>query len=240
MSSVIVALDLPTAEEAVRLAEAVADHVGGFKVGLGLLHGPGPATISALASLDKPVFADAKLHDIPSQVEAAALRLGALGARWVTAHASGGTAMLEAAVRGLRRGSAGNAGILAVTVLTSLDDAAVAAIGFNGSPGRIVSRLAKLAARSGVEGVVCSPAELGVVATVAPDLIKVTPGIRPPDPACAEDDQRRTASPQEAMQRGADWLVVGRPITRAADPAAAAAAISAMARQGDPDTDESD
>lgn len=232
VSPVLVALDLSTAEEAVRMAESVADHVGGFKIGLGLLHGPGPATISALASLGKPVFADAKLHDIPSQVEAAAQRLGALGARWVTVHASGGEEMMQAAARGLERGSGGAAGVLAVTVLTSLDEAAVAAIGFNGSPGKTVSRLAKLALRSGVEGVVCSPAELGVVAAVAPELLKVTPGIRPAS-AAAADDQRRVSTPEDAVRRGADWLVVGRPITKAADPVAAAQAISAMATPGD-------
>lgn len=239
MNPVLVALDLPTAEEAVRLAEAVAPHVGGFKVGLGLLHGPGPGTINAVAALGKPVFADAKLHDIPSQVEAAATRLGALGARWVTIHAGGGSAMIEAAVRGLRRGSGGGAGILAVTVLTSLDEAALAAIGFTMSPGKLVSRLAKLADRSGAEGVVCSPAELGVVAAVAPHLTKVTPGIRQEDHGGA-DDQRRTATPQEAVARGADWLVVGRPITQAKDPASAAAAISSSLGAGVPDTDSID
>ena len=231
VNPVLVALDVPTAEEAVRLAEAVAPHVGGFKVGLGLLHGPGPGTVCALASLGKPVFADAKLHDIPSQVEAAAARLGALGARWVTTHATGGSAMIEAAVRGLDRGSAGGAGVLAVTVLTSLDAADLAALGFNQTPGKLVSRLAKLAAHSGVEGVVCSPAELGVVAAVAPELTKVTPGIRPTDPDASGDDQRRIATPQEAAARGADWLVIGRPITKARDPVAAAAAISATLRE---------
>ena len=101
---IIVALDLPTAESAVDMAEEVADHVVGFKIGLGLLHGPGPLLIPALVALGKPVFADAKLNDIPSQVEVAARRLGEHGARWVTAHVNGGQAMLEAAVAGLRAG----------------------------------------------------------------------------------------------------------------------------------------
>ncbi len=226
VTPVLVALDLPSAEEAVRLAELVAPHVGGFKVGLGLLHGPGPGTVSALAELGKPVSADAKLHDIPTQVEAAAQRLGALGARWVTTHAAGGPAMMEAAVRGLERGSGGEGGVLAVTVLTSLDVAALAAVGFTMSPGKLVSRLSKLAARAGAEGVVCSPAELGVVASVAPELLKVTPGIRP-EPVGGSDDQRRIASPAEAVARGADWLVIGRPIVAATDPVEAAAAIAA-------------
>ena len=221
---IIVALDVGSAEEAVRLAKAVAPHVGGFKVGLGLLHGPGPGTVAALATLGKPVFADAKLHDIPSQVEAAAASLGRLGARWVTAHVAGGDSMLEAAVAGLGRGAPHEAGILGVTALTSLDEASLAAVGIPATPGRLVSRMAKVAARTGCEGVVCSPLELGVVASVAPDLVKVTPGIRI-DPG--GDDQRRTTTPEDAIARGATWLVIGRPITKAADPPAAAAAIAA-------------
>ncbi len=221
---ILVALDLPTAEEAVRLARTVAPYVGGFKIGLGLLHGPGPATVSALAALSKPVFADAKLHDIPSQVERAARQLGKVGARWVTAHVGGGSDMLEAAVTGLREGS-GVGGVLGVTVLTSLDEAALAAVGIPATPGRLVSRMARVAAAAGCEGIVCSPKELGVVADVAPELVKVIPGIRPG--GTTDDDQRRVASPEEAIARGADYLVIGRPITRADDPAAAAANIAA-------------
>lgn len=216
---VIVALDLRTAEEAVRLANALAEYVAGFKVGLGLLHGPGPGLVGTLARIG-PVFADAKLHDIPSQVKMAARRLGEYGARWVTAHASGGVAMLEAAGEGLAAGSGGaESGILAVTVLTSIDAAEATAL-FGRSPGQLTSRLAKRAAAAGVEGVVCSPRELGVVAEVAPGLRRVTPGIRPE--GSGPDDQRRTATPSEARERGADLLVVGRPITGAPDPVAAA------------------
>lgn len=222
---IIVALDLATAEEAVIMAERVAPHVGGFKVGLGLLHGPGPLVVSALVGLGKPVFADAKLHDIPSQVGSAAQRLGAHGARWITAHASGGRTMLEAAVDGLRAGAGGaEAGVLGVTVLTSLDAARLAAVGIDRTPGKLVARMARVAHDAHCEGVVCSPQELGVVAEVAPGLVKVTPGIRP---SAADDDQARTAAPAEAIRRGADWLVIGRPIVRAADPEAAAAAIAA-------------
>jgi len=221
---VLVALDVATAEEAVRMAKLVAPHVGGFKIGLGLLHGPGPATIAALAELGKPVFADAKLHDIPTQVGAAATRLGRWGARWVTAHVSGGGAMLRAAVEGLSAGSDSTAGLLGVTVLTSLDPAALSAVGIPTSPGKLVSRMARVATRAGCEGLVCSPQELGVVAEVAPDLTTVIPGIRPE--GAGDDDQSRVATPAEAIGRGADWLVIGRPITRADDPAAAAAAIA--------------
>ena len=220
---ILVALDTATAEQAIQLAQQVAPSVGGFKVGLRLLLGPGPATISAVAGLGKPVFADAKLHDIPSQVEPAAARLGEFGARWVTAHTGGGRGMLEAAVAGLSRGAAAEAGILAVTVLTSLAHADLTAIGIGATPGKLTSRMARVAHSAGCEGVICSPQELGVVAEVAPDLVKVTPGIRPGGDAA--DDQARTAGPADALQRGADWLVVGRPITEAPDPAAAAAAM---------------
>lgn len=221
---IIVALDLPTAERAVQVATAVADHVGAFKIGLGLLHGPGPGTIDALVRIGRPVFADAKLHDIPSQVEAAARRLGSHGARWVTAHLSGGEAMLSAAVAGLKEGSgAAEAGILGVSVLTSLDQSDLERIGIQRTPGQLVGKMAKLAIASGCEGIVCSPQELNVVGQAAPGLLRVTPGIRPAD--AHQDDQSRIATPAEAIHRGADMLVIGRPITRADDPAAAAARI---------------
>jgi orotidine-5'-phosphate decarboxylase len=220
---IIVALDLPTAEQAVVMARELEPHVGGFKIGLGLLHGPGPATIDAIVRLGKPVFADAKLHDIPSQVRTAAERLANHGARWVTAHVSGGIDMLQAAVEGLSAGAGGaEVGILGVSVLTSLDKNDLERIGIQRSPGQLVGKMAKVAAVAGCEGVVCSPQELNVVAQTAPGLVRVTPGIRPEN---LEDDQARTASPVEAMQRGASLLVIGRPITQAADPAAAAEQI---------------
>lgn len=222
---VLVALDVPTAEEAVRLATALRPHVAGFKVGLELLMGPGPAVVATVAELGKPVFCDAKLHDIPNTVGRAARRLGRMGARWVSAHASGGADMLRAAGEGLVAGAAGApSGILAITVLTSLDAATLAAVGVAGSPGRQVARLARLAAGAGVEGVVCSVKELGDVAQVAPDLVRVTPGIRPA--GVDADDQARVATPEEAVDRGADLLVIGRAITGAPDPVAAAERIS--------------
>jgi len=220
---IIVALDLPTAEAAVKMAKQVAPHVGAFKVGLGLLHGPGPGTIDALVRLGLPVFADAKLHDIPSQVAAAAERLGRHGARWVTAHVSGGQAMLEAAVEGLTHG-AGNAeaGILGVSVLTSLDASDLERIGIHRTPGQLVSKMARVAHDGGCEGIVCSPLELNVVRQVAPDLVRVTPGIRVGN---RDDDQTRTGSPRDAIAKGATYLVIGRPITRSPDPVQAATAI---------------
>ncbi|MGB9359144.1 MAG: orotidine-5'-phosphate decarboxylase [Acidimicrobiia bacterium] len=232
VKGVIVALDVPTAEAAVALAEEVAEHVVAFKIGLGLLHGPGPLLIPALVSLGKPVFADAKLNDIPSQVEVAARRLGEHGARWVTAHVNGGQAMLEAAVRGLKEGAgAAPAGVLGVTVLTSHDNASLARIGIDRSPGKLVARMAKVAAAAGCEGVVSSPKELTVVSDVAPELLRVTPGIRPFD---RDDDQARTMTPAEAIERGADLLVVGRPITAANDPKTAAADIAAQIQGAGP------
>ena len=221
---ILVALDVGSAEEAVRLAKLLLPAVGGFKIGLELLMGPGPAVIPAIAALGKPVFADAKLHDIPTTVGRAARQLGRLGARWVTAHTGGGGRMLQAAVEGLAEGSGGRpAGVLAVTVLTSMGADDLAAVGVTGSPGRQTARLVKLAAASGCEGVICSPNELGVVAQVAPGLLKVTPGIRPA--GTESQDQRRTASPKEAIERGADFLVIGRPILRASDPLAALGTI---------------
>jgi orotidine-5'-phosphate decarboxylase len=226
VNRLIVALDVGSAEEAVRLAKRLEPHVGAFKVGIGLLYGAGPGVAAALVDIGKPVFADAKLHDIPSQVEAAARQLGRIGVRWVTAHVSGGEAMLRAAVEGLADASHGYAGVLGVTVLTSLDTADLNAIGINTTPGKLVSKMARVAAGAGCQGVVCSPHELAVVTAVAPDLTKVTPGVRPG--GAPAEDQQRVMTPADAISRGADWLVVGRPITAAADPVAAAAELAAV------------
>ena len=223
---ILVALDVPTAEEAIRLAERVEPHVGGFKVGLELLMGPGPGVISAVARLGKPVFADAKLHDIPNTIHHAARQLGSAGARWVTAHASGGADMLEAAVSGLDIGAGARpGGILAVTVLTSLDETSLSPTGVTLSTGKLTAKRARLAADSGCEGVISSVKELGVIADVAPRLLRVTPGIRPH--GSKAHDQARVATPEEGMARGAHYLVIGRAITGADDPPAAAAEIFA-------------
>lgn len=219
---ILVALDTATAAEARRLATALVPHVAGFKIGLELLMGPGPSLISELRQLGRPVFVDAKLHDIPNTVEAAARQLGSAGARWVTVHASGGMAMMRAAVTGLAEGAANtNAGILAVTVLTSLDD--LAEIGVEDPIADQVGRLAALAADAGVEGVVCSTREIRVCASTAPELTRVVPGIRPS--GVEHHDQARVATPEAAIDEGADLLVIGRAITGSSDPAAAAARI---------------
>lgn len=228
---IVVALDVPNAEEAIRLAKKVSPAVGGFKIGLELLMGPGPGLVGILDQLGKPVFVDAKLHDIPHTVGRAARQLGLAGARWVTAHAAGGPAMLKAAVEGLEAGARGRpAGILAITVLTSLNDAILAHSGIPVTAGKLTSKRSKLAADAGAEGVVCSVKELGVINEVAATLAKVTPGIRP----LGEDagDQQRIATPEEAIRRGSNLLVIGRPITRAVDPRAAAEAIAAGLQSG--------
>ncbi|HEY7703628.1 MAG TPA: orotidine-5'-phosphate decarboxylase [Acidimicrobiia bacterium] len=224
VTGLIVALDVAQAAEALTLANKLRPIVDGFKVGLELLAGPGPAVIGAVRELGLPVFVDAKLHDIPNTVEAAASRLGAYGARWLTVHASGGGPMIEAATRGLARGADGHeAGILAVTVLTSLDAADLAQTGVSGSPGSQVARLARLAASAGAEGVVCAVRELGDVAQVAPGLTRFTPGVRPA--GADAGDQARVATPEEAARRGADYVVVGRPIIASPDPEEAARSI---------------
>lgn len=225
MVKTIVALDVASARDALALAAKVRDQVAGFKIGLGLLHGPGPELIAELSALGRPVFADAKLHDIPSQVEAAARSLGGHGARWVTAHASGGSEMLRAAVDGLKVGNP-EGGVFAVTVLTSLDDAKLAEIGIESDPDALAATMARTAAGAGCEGIVTSSHETAAVSRAAPGLLQIVPGIRI---EAGDDDQARTATPAEAVAAGADFLVVGRPITAAADPAEAAVAINEAA-----------
>jgi orotidine-5'-phosphate decarboxylase len=221
MVRIIAALDLPDVNRAVTLGAVLRDHVDGFKVGLGLLYAPGVDAIGEVAALGLPVFADAKLNDIPSQVERAARALGQRGVRWLTAHATGGADMLRAAVAGLASVD-GDAGVLAVTVLTSLDEERLAEIGIDATPNQLASTLAAVAATTGCEGVICSPYELDTVRDAAPHLLRMVPGIRV---AAAEDDQARTATPAAAVASGADYLVVGRPISASPDPVAAAIAI---------------
>lgn len=182
----------------------------------------GPSIISEIGGLGLPVFADLKLHDIPNTVSAAARQVGRRGARWVTVHSFGGRAMIEAAVEGFD--SHGGGGVLAVTVLTSLDRSDLTEIGLTAGVVEETLSLAGLAAESGAEGIVCSPLELAGLVESQPDLLKVTPGIRTTD--VASGDQKRTATPAEALARGADLIVVGRAITSQADPGLAAAEIA--------------
>lgn len=221
----IVALDFAEAREALALAGRLAPSRCAVKVGHELFVRAGPEVVRALRELGFAVFLDLKFHDIPNTA-AAACRAGAgLGAWMLTIHAAGGRRMLEAAREAL--GDVEPRPLLVgVTVLTSLGEADLADLGLAGTPAQSALRLARLVHACGLDGVVCSPEEL---ATLRPALSRpfrlVTPGIRPA--GSAAHDQRRVMPPGEAVRRGADHLVVGRPVTRAADPLAALAAIEA-------------
>ena len=216
------ALDFPSWREAEPFARTVAPAVGMLKVGLEIFAAEGPPAVRAAAALGRPVFLDLKLHDIPNTVEGAARSAAASGASLLTVHASGGPAMVRAAVKG----AAGRLRVLAVTVLTSLDAEALRAIGLEGPPEAAVVRLARLAVDAGAGGLVCSPHEVRAVrAAVGPAPLLVVPGVRPP--GAAKGDQARVATPAEAVAAGADVIVVGRPLRDAADPLAAAREIAA-------------
>lgn len=217
---IAVALDVPTLDEAERLAARLAGRVGVFKVGLELFGAHGPAAVERIGA-HGPVFLDLKLHDIPTTVGRAASRLADLGLAYLTVHAAGGAAMVEAAVEGLGDGGS----VLGVTVLTSLGDDELEAVGLP-SAAEAVPRLARLATEARAPGVVCAAPDLGRVrAAVSDDTVLVTPGIRPS--GAGTDDQARVATPGRAVADGASLIVVGRPITRADDPVAAAEAVAA-------------
>jgi orotidine-5'-phosphate decarboxylase len=216
------ALDFGSWARAEPFARAIAPHVGVLKVGLELFVAEGPAVVRATAALGRPVFLDLKLHDIPATVEGAARSAAATGAALLTVHASGGPEMVRAAVRG----AGGRVRILAVTVLTSLDQAALDALGLAGPTQAAVLRLARLALEAGADGLVCSPLEVAALrAAVGPAPLLVVPGVRPA--GSATGDQARVATPAEAVRAGADLIVVGRPLRDAPDPVAAARAIAA-------------
>lgn len=228
MNPVLVALDMPDIDRAEALARTLAPHVGGFKVGLELMMSEGPDAVSRISSIGLPVFADSKLYDIPNTAGAAARQLAARGARWVTAHAAGGAAMLEAVMEGL--GERG--GLLAVTVLTSLGEEDLAGMGVTETLASQVRRLSRLALAAGAEGVVCAVNEIPVVKEVSNRLLVVTPGIRLD--RSRRDDQRRVATPDEAAAAGADLIVVGRAITGAADPVATAIEMAGLVARRPP------
>lgn len=213
------ALDVDDLVVAMRLARQLQPYFRVAKVGLELYSAVGPDTMGALTDLGYEVFLDLKLHDIPTTVEKAAKVLGSLGASYLTLHAHGGVPMLRAGVTGLAEGAA-NAGLeppmaLAVTVLTSDADA----------PPHIVPKRVMVAAEAGCGGIVCAASDLKDVHEYAPRLHRVVPGIRPA--GVDANDQARTATPREALEAGADVLVIGRPVTLAPDPVAAAAALVA-------------
>jgi orotidine-5'-phosphate decarboxylase len=227
-SPLCVALDGDDRDELLAIARAVTPDAGILKIGLTAFTAFGAEFVASVMEL-APVFLDLKLHDIPAQVGGATKSASALGASYVTVHAAGGSAMVRAAVDA----AGAETTVLAVTVLTSLDDSDLAQIGLEGPTDKAVVRLAELAVSAGADGLVCSPLEVAALrARFGPRAgggpILVVPGIRPS--TAGHDDQRRTLGPRDAIAAGADVIVVGRPITAAADPGAAARAIVAEAR----------
>jgi len=226
----IVALDFASAQAAALAAEKLRGHVGMFKVGLELLAAEGPVLARYLVAKDDKVFLDLKFHDIPNTVRAAARQAAQLGVSILNVHASGGRRMMEAAREGAEEG-ARRIGrprplVVAVTVLTSLGDTDLGEIGVAGGAEEAVIRLAHLARDAGLDGVVASPREIASLRrALGRDFVIVTPGIRPA--AAATGDQVRVATPAAAVQAGADFLVVGRPITSVPDPVKAADTIVA-------------
>ncbi len=216
----IVALDVADAAAASVLVERLDDTCSWFKVGLELFVAAGPAVLEPLLRRDYQVFLDLKLLDIPNTVAGAVRSAATLGARMLTVHAAGGPAMLAAAREALSE-AANPPELLAVTVLTSMDELQLRAVGVEREPGAQVELLARMGMEAGIRGFVCSPNEVQALrAMTGPGGTLVVPGIRPA--GAAAGDQKRTATPAEALRAGASHLVVGRPITQAADPAEAA------------------
>jgi orotidine-5'-phosphate decarboxylase len=217
----IVALDVPTANDARSLVSRLAQSAGMFKVGSELFASAGPELVRELVRHGHKVFLDLKYHDIPHTVASAVSSASRLGVSFLDVHALGGSAMMEAAAGAM---PAMGTRLLGVTILTSHDQASLEAIGITGSVSDAVRRLARLAQQAELDGVVASPHEVGLIREACGrQFLVVTPGIRPA--GARADDQARAATPAAALAAGADYLVVGRPITEAADPAAAAAAI---------------
>lgn len=224
MNPVWAALDTTDAGRAVALAGSLAGLVGGIKLGLEFFTATGPSGVQEVAASGLPLFLDLKFHDIPNTVAGAIRGIAPLKPALATIHASGGAEMIRRAADAARDHAPGTR-ILAVTILTSLDQAGMTAIGYGGTLADQVKRLAGLAIENGADGLVCSPHEVKALRTlVGPGPLLVVPGIRP---AWAESgDQKRVMTPAQARNEGADILVIGRPITAAADPAEAARRIA--------------
>jgi orotidine-5'-phosphate decarboxylase len=220
-SPLYVALDTPDLEKAKAIATRVANHVGGIKLGLEFFSANGRAGIREMATLDLPIFLDLKFHDIPNTVAKAIQALRPLEPAILTVHAAGGRAMMEDAKAAAPTGTK----VVAVTVLTSLDDSDLRSIGLEGDPHPQVERLTLLAKEAGLDGVVCSGHEVAAARKLWPGGFFVVPGVRPDNGHVA--DQKRIVTPRQALDRGASILVVGRPITQAEDPDMAARAIEA-------------
>lgn len=220
MNPIFVAIDTSDLAHARKIALEVSGSVGGIKLGLGFFCANGPSGVAELARVGVPLFLDLKLHDIPNTVAGAMRSLAPLRPEIVTVHASGGRAMLEAA----KAAAPPQTKVVAVTVLTSLDPSDLRSIGVEHLPGEQVERLAILARESGLDGIVCSGAEVAAARCEWPDGFFVVPGIRPEGSAVG--DQKRVVTPRTALRDGASVLVIGRPITEAADPARAAREIA--------------
>jgi orotidine-5'-phosphate decarboxylase len=240
LSPIFVAIDTPDLRRAVLLAEAVRAEAGGVKLGLEFFCANGPVGVREIARLGLPIFLDLKLHDIPNTVAKAVEALAPIAPAVLTVHAAGGRAMLEAA----KAAALPTTKIVGVTVLTSLDEGDLGAAGVSGSPADQVRRLADLARDSGLDGIVCSGAEVAAARAAWPEGYFVVPGIRPApfvpsevegrvstsldtNGAGGKDDQKRVVTPRQALEDGASMLVIGRPITAADDPARAIATIAA-------------
>ena len=231
-SSLIVALDFDSLKSALSFARSVADLVGMFKVGSQLFSNAGPEAVRQVAALGNGVFLDLKYHDIPNTVAGAVLASAAIpGVQLVNVHALGGSAMLKAAAQAISAGvpmGADRPRLIAVTVLTSMDQKTLREAGIAGTPLTRAVKLAQLAKKCGVDGVVASVQEAKAIRKACGrDFLIVTPGVRPAEKSGGKkkDDQARTATPAQAVHAGSDYLVVGRPITAAGDPRAAAQAI---------------
>ena len=226
----IVALDVPSADAALNLAKQLAPVVGAFKIGSELFTSAGPDIVAAVRGAGGLVFLDLKFHDIPNTVARAVAAATRLDVQMLTVHTGGGLEMLRAAEDAAQQ-TAAKAGrdapqVLGVTVLTSMNDQTLAETGCGSGVGEQVERLANLAVRAGLRGLVCSPLEVTALRKVLPAHMQlVTPGIR--TGGAAADDQKRTLTPKEALAAGANWLVVGRPICAAENPRAAAESILA-------------
>ena len=218
---IYVAIDTPDLARAKAMAQRVRRHVGGLKLGLEFFMANGQAGVRDMAALGLPIFLDLKFHDIPNTVAKAIDALRPLEPAILTVHAAGGRAMMEDAKAAAPIGTK----VVAVTVLTSLDGGDLATIGVDGDPLAQVERLTRLARESGIDGIVCSGAEVAAAKKIWPGGYFVVPGVRPADSAAG--DQKRMMTPAAARRAGASILVIGRPITAAEDPDAAACAIEA-------------
>ena len=219
----IVALDVPDSKSALRLVAELEGTCQWFKVGLELFVAAGPAVLEPIIARGHSVFLDLKLHDIPNTVAGAVRSAAGLGVRMLTVHAGGGPAMLAAAKQTLE-GVANPPELLAVTVLTSMDSPQLHSVGVDRAPATQVELLARMGLGAGIRGFVCSPQEVAAIrALTGPEGVLVIPGIRPAGAAIG--DQKRIAGPAETLRQGASYLVVGRPITQAPNPAEAAKAI---------------